>query len=298
MRNFQADLLLARRILNPDFKDEDLSHSDLSAWADHLENALSEDEDLHDELGSTGLRLREIEAGQRSIVAQFGDDTYQLMHRMELQTWQRAYLRSSERAIHSPLKSMVLHGRRSDDADLFLDGVMRNLMSNPISTLELGGSPVHEGASAVFDQQVRKALGALVTPGSRLAPLLTMLSITVIIVQPKAPGNRIDLDNLARTYILPRVHEILRPPVGFSVTGGAESLPSEVAAWWVQELEREKRRPEHSVVRYEVIELPRRREDPPNGYVRIGLGDGFMSSSLWSRVCSALSKWSDAVEWW
>lgn len=82
-----------------------------------------------------------------------------------------------------------------------------------------------------------------------------MLSITVFGAPPAFGG--IDLDNLARTYVVPAVHEVLKPPTTYAhaLAPLAKSDPAGYK-WLVADLQRMKRMPPHSITRYTVIEAP------------------------------------------
>jgi hypothetical protein len=51
------------------------------------------------------------------------------------------------------------------------------------------------------------------------------------------------------------------------------------------------RTPRHSITRYTVIEVPRFDDDPPDGEVRIALGDGMNPKSVLAEFDSVLDEW-------
>jgi hypothetical protein len=58
----------------------------------------------------------------------------------------------------------------------------------------------------------------------------------------------------------------------------------------------ERRFPAVSLVRYEVVELPRILADPPSGFVRVAIGAGAMADTLRGALDDKIEKWKRSLE--
>jgi hypothetical protein len=81
--------------------------------------------------------------------------------------------------------------------------------------------PQQKGASALWKQEIEKKLHEFQTKWGRIVdPLLVPIALEVV-VKPPPPSrerNLHDLDNVLRTYLIPRVVEILNPVSHFAFT--------------------------------------------------------------------------------
>jgi hypothetical protein len=163
------------------------------------------------------------------------------------------------------------------------------LLSNPL-TLPLPGLPQAAGESEEFIRLVRSRLEEFRSRWPVLSPLLVPVTLTFLVIPP-AQGK--DLDNIALT-VLPIAHEVLRPHIE----------PHFLAPSY-RDREPESRRDEalarlrsvhaRSVRAYQVIELPRSPQDPPEGTLRLALGL-HSHASWWDRAAAYLGKAIERAE--
>ena len=140
------------------------------------------------------------------------------------------------------------------------------LLSNPF-TLPLPGLPRVTGQSGDFVRMIRASLEEFRVRLPLFRSLLVPVTLTFLVIPPEQGK---DLDNIALTA-LPIAHEVLRPHISphlLSPTFGDEKRMSRRD----DALARLKSVNAHSVRAYQVIELPRSPQDPPEGTLHLALG--------------------------
>ena len=140
------------------------------------------------------------------------------------------------------------------------------LLSNPL-TLPLPGLPRATGQSADFARMIRASLEEFRAGWPLFRSLLVPVTLTFLVVPP---GQGKDLDNIALTA-LPIAHEVLRPHISPHLLSPSRG-DGERESWRDDALARLKSVNARSVRAYQVIELPRSAQDPPEGTLRLALG--------------------------
>ena len=107
------------------------------------------------------------------------------------------------------------------------------------------------------------------------------VTVTFLVVPPDQGK---DLDNIALTA-LPLAHEVLRPHIEPHLL--VPSCPDEPEPWREEALARLRSVNARSVRAYQVIELPRSPQDPPEGTLRLALG-AHSHESWWYRAATYL----------
>jgi hypothetical protein len=139
------------------------------------------------------------------------------------------------------------------------------LLSNPL-TLPLPGLPRETGQSVDFVRMVRASLEEFRVRWPVFRPFLVPVTLTFLVMPPEQGK---DLDNIP-LIVLPIAHEVLRPHISPHLlfpTNGEERL-----SWRDDALARLKSVNARSVRAYQVIELPRSPQDPPEGTLHLALG--------------------------
>jgi hypothetical protein len=165
----------------------------------------------------------------------------------------------------------------------------RLLLSDPL-TLPLPGLPQATGQAAGFARMIRTSLEAFREHLPVLQPLLVPVTLTFLVV---APEQGKDLDNIALTA-LPIAHEVLRPHIAphlLTPTHDDEEQPP----WLTEALARLRSVNAFSVRAYQVIELPRSPQDPPEGTLTLALGR-HSHESWWRRANAWLGKAIDLAD--
>ncbi|WP_148083613.1 hypothetical protein [Micromonospora sp. Llam0] len=164
----------------------------------------------------------------------------------------------------------------------------QDLLSFPL-TLPLPSLPENTADRRTFRDALYLSMEDFRGKWPILKNLVVPIKVTMLVVPPQQGK---DLDNLALD-VLPAVHEVLRPhiePRRFTPRLLAEGDPAatQTRREHDQALKRLKSLNVQSVTAYQVVELKRRPEHPPQGLLRLtlGLGDGYdhHTQSLWKRT--------------
>jgi hypothetical protein len=163
------------------------------------------------------------------------------------------------------------------------------LLSNPL-TLPLPGLPRATGQSEDFVRMIRARLEEFRVRWPLFGSLLVPVTLTLLVIPPEQGK---DLDNIALT-VLPIAHEILQPHIS------PHPLPprygdGERMSWRDEALARLKSVNARSVRAYQVIELPRSPQDPPDGTLRLALGL-HAHRSWWHRASTYLRAAADRAD--
>ena len=222
-------------------------------------------------------------------------DTFRFQHVMGLQeailartdatmTWALgSYLDNQSRGGSSDLPAeltSILEKSRAEIRDL--------LLSNPLA-LPLPGLPRATGQSADFVRMIRASLEEFREHWPLFQSLLVPVTLTFLVIPPEQGK---DLDNIALTA-LPIAHEILRPHISPHLLSPAYSDKERTSQR--DDLDRLKSVNVRSVRAYQVIELPRSPQDPPEGTLQLALGR-HAHRSWWDRASTYLSTAIDQAD--
>ena len=163
------------------------------------------------------------------------------------------------------------------------------LLSNPL-TLPLPGLPRATGQSAGFARMIRASLEEFRVRWPLFQSLLVPVTLTFLVIPPEQGK---DLDNIALT-VLPIAHEVLRPHIAPHLL--YPDYGDEERTSWRDDLARLKSVNARSVRAYQVIELPRTPQDPPEGRLHLALGLHSHHWSWWHRASTYLRKAVDQAD--
>jgi hypothetical protein len=159
----------------------------------------------------------------------------------------------------------------------------RLLLSNPLA-LPLPGLPRAPGESRDFARLIRARLEEFLSYWPLFSSLLVPVTLTFLVVPPEQGK---DLDNIALTA-LPIAHEVLRPHIEpLLLASYYRNDPPQ--PWRDEALARLRSVNDRSVMAYQVIELPRSPQDPPEGMLRLALGR-HSYQSWWEHAASYLGE--------
>jgi hypothetical protein len=157
------------------------------------------------------------------------------------------------------------------------------LLSDPF-TLPLPALPRAAGESEDFARLIRARLEEFRSGWPLFRSLLVPVTLTFLVVPPEQGK---DLDNIALTA-LPIAHEVLRPHIAPHLLAPSHR-DREPDPWREETLARLRSVNARSVRAYQVIELPRSPQDPPEGTLRLALGR-HSYRSWWARAATYLGK--------
>ncbi|MBL3657437.1 hypothetical protein [Fulvivirga sediminis] len=262
LKSFYEDISLAYRIIRNDFIDKDYSNN--YKFVEYLK-----DEGVDDNAKAYS-DYNNLLKNQLEIKNTFGEEyflTRELLYKKEIQ---EHYLSFNRMNIYDlvHLFQSEFSGNRECKNDMFyveLWKSTKNYVFLASDFFDLGKQPSEDGDSKILKAQVRIKLNEFKKENSVLFPFLVPLSIMVLFVPPKK--NIIDLDNLARNYIVPFIIEILRPPSSHVKTVNNFSF-------FEQNLEIHQKFNANSLTNYQLIQLPRQDNSPENGEIKFVLTNG------------------------
>lgn len=257
LKNFFEDVKLVDRIIHNDFEDGSYNSFDINEIEQGNNNGFSDPYE----------NLKDLRESKDSYVKIIGHKSYSIMEDFAIQDIQKSLLQIGNLSISGlkPLFAPFLNERTPSDisqAILEITKNNRNMIISPPLALDLRHTPIKNGQTNIFKNNVKTVLKNFTKQFPILSPLKTPLGVIVLYVPPKTQS--IDLDNLAR-YIIPFVNETIQPPISFVNRT-------------------------NSVERYQFIELPRFDSDSGTGYVRLIFDNPFLRS-VWDKVDDVIDKW-------
>lgn len=303
LSRLRADLDLFERINRDQFEKERYPHRSSSSerFIRH------EHEDPHEAFNRAYEALSNTIRSKEFWVKKVSEEAYQALLEIDTRMAQKAFLTSTESSVRDAVLHSLRHDKRLRNKNVSelnlgntriridpvemhasLRDMMRSLLVFQPSSVDLSHAPEHSGDSDRFEKAIRSAIADFRNRYKWLFPLRIPLSAIIMVVPPP---NGIDLDNLARR-IIPIVHEIWEPPRSrLHMIDLGRVNDENLRRHFQLELEAEKRFPKISLTKYEAVELPRSKEDPPHGLVRIALGNGLNPESMRARIDDVLRDW-------
>ncbi len=150
------------------------------------------------------------------------------------------------------------------------------ILASDIISLPLAGLPTHSEPTRQFARRVEAEVRGFKTKAHWLFPLVCQLRVTLL-VTPSAAGK--DLDNIM-LRVLPIVHRVMQPPAEPWLQWPAPTM-GPTSPRRQEALQRLRSLHEHTVTSFQVIEFPRRDDDPPEGHLMLVLGSGEQQHSSW-----------------
>lgn len=292
MRNILADLKLAHRIMNNDFINDNTCR-----WRDpppYEKKFPEDDDDLDIRLVESVNLLREFQEDRNFFEEHYGALAYKNMKLAYSMRAQELHLERNEITVTRLLSTLELIKRKMNLKGILGDYIRaakqdnRDWLLSSLFSLDLTQLPVQKEETETFKKAIRNAISTHSKEKDYLFPLVTPLAITIFLVPSSHQG--IDLDNLVRSYVVPAVDEILRPPsIAFHGAPNNFSIPGSDDRDETRRIYA--RTPKHGITRYQVFELPRLEKDPRGGYVRLFFGNGLNSADFIQRLDAYLSDW-------
>jgi hypothetical protein len=188
---------------------------------------LREEDSWHtrNELEMASEQLADLHSEEQFWRTKFGDQQYEDMERFARQRVQEPFFGRSGMTPTELAMLYNLQGRRSgfDSSRIWDDAYASSLLRIRVSE-----PPQTAGQSDLWKQEINARINDFRTRFSRLIdPLLVPVALEVA-VRPPPPSrqnNVHDLDNILRTYMLPRVLDILKPPSDYAFAIGAKDTP-------------------------------------------------------------------------
>jgi hypothetical protein len=288
LSDFFSDIELFRGLENGDIESEDES------WRDEIESRDDWDEHPIDQ-------YREFRKKRPLLEARYGRGQYEKLELFWKREAQLCMLRgrkpmlSELAAIFAPR----FHRYRMDrEFKPLLDAtsaMVRSVYESSFLSMDFGPRALEHGESNQFRERVRAALTRAQSRNKLLCPILAPCAITILYLPPER-AIKVDLDNLARKFIVPGVHEILKPPATprdfIEKLNEGEAMDARTRSL----LEGWRNAPKSHIAYYQIFCLPRIKGDPAKGNVRLILHDGEKMETSWKVLESILDKWADSMK--
>lgn len=246
-----------------------------------------DDEDYWDknyELDRAGEFLADLHANELVWRTQVGSDEFESLERFARQRVQEPFFGRGGLTPADLAMMFNLPGRGSsfDSSQIWDEGFASSLFRIRLTEL-----PQSDGQSTTWKNEIDAKLEEFRARCGRLVdPLLVPVACEVV-VRPPPPSrqnNVHDLDNVLRTYLLPRVLQTLRPPSHYAFTLG--DLTDETPP----------RSTRIGVPRYEAWRLPPAAEGS-NGFVSLAIVTDMTGYDCGiSRVEGYIDKWLNSLE--
>jgi hypothetical protein len=294
LTNFVRDLELHHRIATGDFDDIDgrwkLEIKHPYGLSDHEDERREESVDEYYRLAWMG------DSGRK----EYGAKLYEALLLMNKHAAQLEILkwREPRPGDIATLYGPILRRRRNNELFRSLSEVsaanVRLVNSYGVACADLGPPAAQPGDSDKVRMKVRAALQKMRSKYPLLSPLFATVGITLLYVRP-AKTQAIDIDNLARRFVIPIVHEELKPPA--TALHAIQQLnPKGVHDEWVREkMEGFRRAHKHQITRYQVFAIPRIKGDPPEGKITVLIHGGDETDQRWRDYRKELDKWASVV---
>lgn len=171
---------------------------------------------------------------------------------------------------------------------------VRQITAVGVACAELGPPAAQTGDSDILKGRVRAALEKMRDEYPILNPLYSTVGVTLLYVRP-LKAQAIDLDNLARRFVVPIVHDELKPPAT-SLHAIQHLKPYGLDDEWVRNgLERLRHAHKHQITRYQIFSLPRIKDDPPEGKITVLIHGGDEIDQRWSVYRHELDAWESVI---
>lgn len=293
LTRFIRDLELHERIATGDFDEID-GVRDLEIKCPYHTDY---DELADDSIEEYGRLVRLGQSGQK----QYGKKLYDALllmnrHSAQSEILKRRELRPNDIAtLYGPKLGRQQHAKLFRLVREASAKNVRLITSLGVACADLGPPAIQPGDSDILRSKVRGALEKMRNQYPILNPLFTTVGVTLLYVRP-LKAQAIDLDNLARRFVVPIVHEELKPPAT-SLHAIQHLHPSGVDDEWIRNgLDRLRRAHEHQITRYQVFSLPRIKDDPPEGKITVLIHGGDEMDERWNVYRDELDAWESVIE--
>jgi Holliday junction resolvase RusA-like endonuclease len=288
LSDFFADIALLRKLENGEIESEDES------WRDEMESKDDWDDRPIDQ-------YQEFHKKRPLLEARYGSAQYEKLELIWKRDAQSCLLRgrkpmlSELAAIFAPRFHRYRRSREFKGLLEATSAMLRSVYESSFLSMDFGPRALEKGESSQFKARVRTALSQAKSRNKLLFPILTECAITILYLPPER-AIKVDLDNLARKFIIPGVHEILKPPATPRDFIGRLHEGATMDAQTRSLLERWRNAPKAHIAYYQIFCLPRIEGDPAKGNVRLIIHDGDKMKTSWKALEAVLDNWADSMK--
>jgi hypothetical protein len=218
----------------------------------------------------------ELMNAKQGFIETLGEDGFENLRRMSLS---RVQSEISKNTSISSLLIANLYPANDGYKKYFGDMAISTrflLLKQPLR-IQLNGIPVKESKAIDYKKEFKEAIKLEIQRYREKHPVMnemqSPLVISVFYQSPKTKQEDYkDLDNIMLEYVAPAINQVYHPPVANSQAPHLKTMDG-------------------NAIGYEIIEVPRRREDDSDGFIAIGLRIEQYSEGLMSISDSAIDKY-------
>ena len=248
----------------------------------------------------TGFHLWRTRSLPGAVENAGGDQAaFELLHRMDRQELQRSILQAAK---ITPTELAYLyrayetgypgHERQLDEFALRWEKLFE-LRNFRMTLTEL---PQRRGTSEEYRREIDENLYRLSTEFRQLlVPLYIPLALEIVIKPPPPSRTQAlhDLDNVLRTYLIPRVVETFAPPSDVAWVFHSQ-VQEDVSTYFGQRLNRLPKSARLGLIRFEAWRIPRAQSDQSPGFVGVSVvADDSGYNDTISSVYNVIDTWRD-----
>ncbi len=300
-RYFVDDLNLANDILNGKF-DDCSSHRNFMRDIREFDD----NEDFGDDYADIVLDYKLWVINKDMNIQLFGEKTYEKMiqlYRMQIQDnffnscklrIKDVYLLYHSAGLISKSKNSLGLEQFEEWARAQSNSLSKWITNSPIKII-LPQIPITDGETKTFKVAVKNELNKYKKKYEILQPLYNPVALEVIYKPPIASkGFYKDLDNIMR-LILPIFNDEFKPPPSFLSLCNTEDIQDHDMITRIQR--RSQLLPKsikYSVIKYDIFEIPRYKNDFEEGFISIGITGGINClDTFWDRINNVIRKWEE-----
>lgn len=239
---------------------------------------------------------REIRRDEERLRERIGQTAYEAFLRFSQQRAQDSIL--SQGGIQ-PRDLAAMYDRSGQKLGMDMAGNFERLYTSSPLRIRLSSLPQERGSSEVWKREIDEKLRDFQKRYRKLIePWLVPVALEVLVKPPKQEKNTHDLDNIVRSYLIPKIVDILKPVSDLAFTFDPETIRD--TAPEIYALFHEARRPPAStkigVTRYEVWRL-RPAIDDGDGFVSVALvADSSGVGDTLRQIEDMIGEWRKALE--
>jgi hypothetical protein len=282
--DFRNDLGLALYVLKQG-EGKERDNADVGTEFDHYSDLFADRAFLREQIGDEAFEML-LETTRR-------DEQRRLLGHAKLRPRDLAYFFRASDLDYREHRIML------DDFAKRLEDIFK---MTPLRIL-IGELPQIHGSSDGYRAEIDQLIRAFRSRHGRLlVPLRIPVALEVIIKPPPPTRNHAlhDLDNVMRTYLIPKVTELLEPLSDIAWTFDRSVIAQhdgDHGGWWRNRREKLPRSARVGLIRYEAWRIPRAPRDTSPGFVSAAVvsdDSGFEDSM--SRIARLLHKWAERID--
>lgn len=201
------------------------------------------------------------------------------------QRFQQKYLEERSLSARTYLDLLSVYIKDKSESIGIVNSKLRDLLQNSIyifNSLEIKSYPIKAGDGEIIKKELQEKLSEFKKTYSFLFPLYYPVKVVIIATEPINIHSKVDLDNIARNYILPLLIDVFRPPADFIIPDFVKGNPKYYAR-----IHQIKGIPKYGIVSYEAIKIVENQGD--TGKIMVVLDSGYSWNTAWNKINSVIN---------